>query len=32
MKNGNIVAVGGRKGKLFVMKFRVTIDEHQENA
>ena len=31
MKNGNIVAVGERKGKLFVMKFKVITDQHQPN-
>ena len=32
MKNGNIVAVGERKGKLFVMKFKVITDEYQVNV
>ena len=31
MRNGNIVAVGERKDKLFVMKFKVITDEHQVN-
>ena len=32
MKNGNIVAVGERKkGKLFIMKFKVITNEHQAN-
>ena len=31
MKNGNIVAVEERKGKLFVMKFKVITNEHQAN-
>lgn len=31
MKNGNIVAVGERKSKLFIMKFKVITDKHQAN-
>ena len=31
VKNGNIVAMEKRKGKLFVMKFKVITDDHQEN-
>ena len=31
MKNGNIVAIEKRKGKLFVMKFKIIIDQRQAN-
>ena len=29
MKNRNMIVVGKRKGKLFVMKFKVITNEHQ---